>query len=127
MRSPLGSALGLGSAKEGTAHWWTQRMTSLALIPLTFWVVYSLFVLAGLTRPEAILWMQNPVNAILLVLFLVSMFYHSLMGLEVVIQDYLHLKWLKISTLIFVQFAHVLLAAVSIFMVLRLALGGGAQ
>ncbi len=127
MRSPLGNALGMGTAREGTGHWWHQRLTALALIPLTFWLVYSLIVLAGLSRAEVLLWMQNPFNAVLLLLFLVSMFYHAYLGLEVIVQDYMHAKWLKVTALIIVQFTMIVLAALSILIVLRMALAGGAS
>lgn len=123
----MGSALGHGPANEGTGHWWSERITAIALVPLTFWLVYSLFTLAALTRAEAIAWMQTPANAVLMVLFLLSMFYHSFLGLQVITEDYVHLKWLKITTIIALQFAHVLLAATSVFMVLRLAFGGSIQ
>lgn len=127
MRSPLGSALGMGAAREGTGHWWSQRVTAVALVPLTFWLIYSLIVLAGLPRAEALLWMQNPFNAVLMALFLVSMFYHSYLGVEVIIQDYMHAKWLKVTALITIQFAMILLAALSVFLVMRMALAGGAS
>lgn len=126
MRSPLGNALGLGSAGEGASNWWTERLTAVALVPLTFWLVFSLLSLAAMTREEAMLWMQSPVNAVLLVLFLLTMFYHSFLGLQVIIEDYMHRKWLKVTTLISVQFAHVFLAVISIFSVLRMALAGDA-
>jgi len=126
VRSPLGNALGLGSAGEGASNWWTERLTAVALVPLTFWLVFSLLSLAAMTREEAMLWMQSPVNAVLLVLFLLTMFYHSFLGLQVIIEDYMHRKWLKVTTLISVQFAHVFLAVISIFSVLRMALAGDA-
>lgn len=126
MRSPLGSALGLGAAKEGPGHWWSQRVTAVALVPLALWLMYSLFTLASLARADALIWMQSPFNAVLLLLFLISMFYHSFLGLQVVIEDYMHTELLRISTLIIVQFAHLLLAALSVFAVLKMALGGAA-
>lgn len=123
MRSPLGRVLGLGAAKEGTGHWWSQRLTAVALVPLVLWLVYSLILLAGQDHALVIQWVRNPVNAILLAVFLVTMFYHSSLGLEVVIGDYLHLGWLKIAVLVLVKFSHIVLAAAGVFLILRIALG----
>lgn len=126
MKSPLGTALGLGSAGEGAATWWSERLTALALVPLTFWLVFSVLNLSGMTRQEAVGWLQTPLNAVLLVLFLITMFYHSFLGLRVVIEDYVHREWMKVATLIFLKFAHLFFAALSVFAVLSIALGGGA-
>ncbi len=123
MRSPLGRVLGLGAAKEGTGHWWSQRLTAVALVPLVLWLVYSLILLAGQDHALVIQWLRNPVNAILLAVFLVTMFYHSSLGLQVVIGDYLHLGWLKIAVLVLVKFSHIVLAAAGVFLILRIALG----
>lgn len=123
MRSPLGRVLGLGAAKEGTGHWWSQRVTAVALVPLLLWLVYSLISLAGAEHATAVQWLRNPLHAILLAVFLGTMFYHSLLGVQVVVEDYLHLGWLKTGVLILVKFAHVLLAVTAVFLVLRLALG----
>lgn len=124
MRSPLGRVLGLGAAKEGPGHWWSQRVTAVALVPLVLWLVYSLLALSGQDYASVIQWLQNPLHAVLLAVFLVTMFYHSYLGLQVVIEDYLHLGWLKVAVLILLKFAHVLLVAIAVFAVLQIALGG---
>ncbi len=124
MRTPLGRVLGLGAAREGSGHWWSQRVTALALVPLTFWVVYSVISLSGMTHASVIDWMQNPYNAVLFVLFLGALFFHSFLGVQVVIQDYVHGGWLKLAALILLQFAYFALAGISIFAVLHVALGG---
>ncbi len=124
MRSPLGRVLGLGAAKEGPGHWWSQRVTAVALVPLVLWLVYSLLALSGQDYAAVIQWLRNPLHAVLLAVFLVTMFYHSYLGLQVVIEDYLHLGWLKVAVLILLKFAHVLLVAIAVFAVLQIALGG---
>lgn len=124
MKSPLGSVLGSGSAGEGTGHWWSQRLTAIALVPLVLWLAYSVVSLAGAEYSTVVAWFALPINAILFSLFVLTMFYHSYLGLQVVVEDYLHVGWIKVSTLIILQFAHVLLAAIGLFAVLRFAFGG---
>ena len=88
MRSPLGRAIGLGSAKEGVGHWWAQRVTAIALVPLAVWFVIVVVGLAGADRAVFVDWVRHPVPAVLLVLLLVATFYHGALGLQVVIEDY---------------------------------------
>src|SRR5438270_6324665 len=88
MRSPLGRAIGLGSAKEGVEHWWALRLTSIALVPLVLWFVIAVIALAGADRALLVDWIRHPVPAVLLVLLLATTFHHSALGLQVVIEDY---------------------------------------
>ncbi len=125
MRTPLGKVLGLGAAREGTGHWWSQRVTAVALIPLSFWLVYSLISLAGMEHAAVMGWLQNPLNAVLFVLFLGALFYHSFLGIQVVVEDYVHVTWLKVSLLVFTQFLYFVLAGIGMLVVLRAALVGG--
>src|SRR4029077_16355347 len=90
MRSPLGRAIGLGSAKEGVNHWWAQRVTALALVPLTLWFVIAVIGLIGADRQALGAWLHNPVAAMLMILLLVATFYHAALGLQVVIEDYVY-------------------------------------
>src|ERR1700739_4247412 len=90
MRSPLGRAIGLGSAKEGVEHWWAQRLTAIALIPLSLWFVSAVIGLAGGDLETMQNWVALPLPAILLVLLLIATFYHLSLGLQVVIDDYVH-------------------------------------
>ena len=90
MRSPLGRALGLGSAKGGTDHWWAQRVTAVALIPLIGWAVFSLLMLGRLDHDALVQWIDRPINTIALLLLLGTLFYHSELGIQVVIEDYVH-------------------------------------
>jgi succinate dehydrogenase / fumarate reductase membrane anchor subunit len=123
LRSPLGRAKGLGSAKQGVHHFWVQRVTAVALIPLTLWFVFSLAQLVGSDYGHVKHWVSTPTVAVALILFLGSLFYHSMLGVQTVIEDYVASEGTKIVTLLFSQFFHFILAAASIFAVLKVALG----
>ena len=123
-RSALGTVRGLGSAKDGTHHWWMQRVTALALIPLTIWFVVSVVALLGKDHAAFTAWVKNPISATLLVLLLAATFHHAQLGLQVVIEDYVHREGTKIAALLLVKFTAVILAGIGIFSVLRIALGG---
>lgn len=122
-RSPLGRARGLGSAREGTAHWWAQRLTALALVPLTLWVVMSLVSLIGADYSAVAGWLASPLTAVLMILLLAMTFHHAQLGVQVVIEDYVHNEALKIAGIIAVKFLALLLGLASIFAVLMIALG----
>jgi succinate dehydrogenase / fumarate reductase, membrane anchor subunit len=122
LRSPLGRVRGLGSAKEGVAHWWAQRLTALALIPLTLWFVIAVISLAGAGHARTVAWIASPVPAVLLVLLIAATFYHAVLGLQVVIEDYIHGEVLRLSLILIVKGASIVLAAAAIFAVLKLAL-----
>ncbi len=124
MKTPLGSVLGAGTAGEGTGHWWSQRVSAIAMVPLVLWLAYSVLTLASADYAAVVAWLALPINAILFGLFLLTMFYHSYLGLQVVVEDYVHVGWVKLTALIILQFAHVLLAAIGVFAVLRFAVGG---
>jgi len=114
--------LGLGSAGEGAAHWWSQRVTSVALVPLGLWFVFSLVRLPDLGYVTVAAWMAAPVNAVLLALLLGTTIYHSMLGVQVVVEDYVTHHGLKILTMLLLQFIHIVLAALGLFAVLRIAL-----
>lgn len=124
LRSPLGRAIGLGSAKEGVEHWWAQRVSAVALIVLGLWFVASVIALAGADHARVAAWLHGPLAAILTILLLAAVFYHSALGLQVVIEDYVHSEWVKISALVAVRFVCLALAVAGIFAVLRIAFGG---
>ena len=123
MRSPLGRAIGLGSAKEGVEHWWLQRITAVALVPLTLWFVIAVIRLVGADLDSVRDWVGNPLPAILLVLLLIATFYHASLGLQVVIEDYVHTELSKLGLLIIVRLACFALAVAGIFAVLGMAVG----
>ena len=124
LRTPLSQARGLGAAGEGIHHWWTQRLTALALIPLSLWVVVSIIGVVGADYPTAVQWGRSPVVAVLLLLFTASAFYHAQLGLQVVLEDYVHVGWAKVATIILSKLLMITLAFVAGFAVLRVALGG---
>jgi succinate dehydrogenase / fumarate reductase, membrane anchor subunit len=125
-RSPLGRVRGYGSAKEGVSHWWTQRLTSIALIPLSCWFVVSLLALPSLDHATVSAWMSGGVTALLLVLFVLTACWHSQLGLRVIIEDYVHEEGMKLLVLVLLGFAHVVLAAAGVLAVLRVAFAGSA-
>ena len=123
-RTPLGRARGLGSAKRGTGHWLAQRFTAVALIPLSLWFVISVMIYLRADYGTVLNWMHSPVVAVLVVLLVATLYYHAYLGLQTVIEDYVHDEWLKVSTLVLLKFICILLAAAGIFAVLRVAFGG---
>jgi succinate dehydrogenase / fumarate reductase, membrane anchor subunit len=125
LRSPLGKVLGTGSAKEGVHHWWLQRLTSIALVPLTVWFVVSLLSLGSFEHVAVITWMANSWTALLLVLFILVATWHSQLGVRVVVEDYVH-GGSKTLTLVLITFIHAVVAAAGIFAVLKVAFGGAA-
>ncbi|MSO64773.1 MAG: succinate dehydrogenase, hydrophobic membrane anchor protein [Alphaproteobacteria bacterium] len=124
LRSPLGRARGLGSAKEGASHWWHQRLSAVALVPLGGWFVVSMIVHNGAPYDQAFLWLAHPVQAGLMLLLLLFTFYHLKLGLQVVIEDYVHSEWLKVTTLMAMTGACLLVGLASALAVLSVAFGG---
>jgi succinate dehydrogenase / fumarate reductase membrane anchor subunit len=123
MRSPLGRAIGLGSAKEGVEHWWAQRITAIALVPLSLWLVSAVIGLVGADLETVQNWVGRPLPAILLVLLLIALFYHTSLGLQVVIEDYVHAELAKLGLLVVIRLLCFGLAVAGIFAVLGIALG----
>ncbi len=123
-RSPLGKVRGLGSAKDGTHHWWMQRVTALALIPLTIWFVASVVALIGKDHIAFTAWVKNPLTATLLVLLIAATFHHAQLGVQVVIEDYVHREGVKVTSILVMKGVALVLAGIGIFSVLRIAFGG---
>ncbi len=124
LRSPLGQVLGMGSAKQGVHHWWVQRLTSVALVPLSIWFLVSLLSLPSLDHAAVTAWMAQSVTALLLSLFVVVAAWHSQLGVRVIVEDYVHAPGARMLTLVASTFAHVLLASAGLLAVLRVALRG---
>lgn len=122
LRTPLGRVLGLGSAKEGTDHWWTQRVTAVSNLLLGTWFAIAIAGLPGYDYLDMMRFIANPWNGVLLTLLAASLSYHSYLGLQVVIEDYVHEPLLKIVSLLFSRFAHLLVAFASIYAILRVGL-----
>jgi succinate dehydrogenase / fumarate reductase membrane anchor subunit len=126
LRSPISRVTGLGTAKDGVGHWWSQRVTSVALVALGLWFVASLLRLPNFGHEIVTTWIAMPLNSVLLLLLIGTLVYHSQLGVQVVVEDYVHHHGLKIATMLLLTFAHVVVAALAIFAVLRIAFGGGA-
>jgi succinate dehydrogenase / fumarate reductase membrane anchor subunit len=124
LRTPLGRVRGLGSAKGGAGHWWTQRLSAVALVPLLLWLVASLVQMAGADYAHVTAWIANPVVAIILILLFGTGFYHLTLGLQVVIEDYVHNDPARLVSLVLVRFAAWILAAATIFSILKIAFRG---
>lgn len=122
LRSGLGRVRGLGSAKEGVNHWWAQRVTAIALVPLTLWFVASVILLAGADHATVSAWIARPVNTVLLLALLVSTFWHAALGLQVVIEDYIHSEGAKLVVLLGVKALLALVGLAGVVAVLRVAL-----
>jgi succinate dehydrogenase / fumarate reductase, membrane anchor subunit len=121
MRSPLGRAIGLGSAKEGVEHWWLQRITAVALVPLSLWFVIAIIRLVGADSDGVRDWVGNPLPAIMLVLLLIATFYHAALGLQVVIEDYIHAELTRLGLVVIVRLGCFALAVAGVFAVLSMA------
>ena len=121
MRSPLGRAIGLGSAKEGVEHWWLQRITAVALVPLSLWFVIAIIRLVSADSDGVRDWVANPLPAIMLVLLLIATFYHAALGLQVVIEDYIHAELTKLGLVVVVRLGCFALAVAGMFAVLSMA------
>jgi len=124
MRAPLARVRGHGSAKLGAHHWWTQRLSAIALVPLLLWFVASLTVIATADYATAVEWVRSPYNSSLLILLLGALFYHAQLGMQVVFEDYISTPWLQVASIILVRFLAMLLAVIAIVAVLRIAWGG---
>jgi len=122
MRTNLGRVRGLGSAKEGVHHWWMQRLTAIALVPLILWFVASLAGLAGAGHTETVEWLGSPLVAIAMILTVVATLYHAALGVQVVIEDYVHHEGLKFFWLIAVKFIFLIFGMAAVFSLLKLAL-----
>ncbi len=113
-----------GSAKSGAEHWWRQRLTALANVPLVIWFVVSFVSLGGASYTEARAWLGSLTNATLMVLLIVSVFWHARLGIQVIIEDYVHGRALKLAALVLLDFATVALATASIVAILTVSIGG---
>lgn len=121
LRSPLGRVRGLGSAKGGTHHWWMQRVTSIALLPLTIWFALAAASLAGASYIDTVAWIGQPWNAVLLLALIGLTFHHTAAGLQVVAEDYAKPEWAKVGGILAIKAICMLLALASALAVLKIA------
>ena len=122
----LGRVRGLGSARSGTHHWIIQRVTAIGNLLLVSWLIASLAMLPAYDHAAVTGWLAQPIVAVPMLLMIVSVFYHIRLGLQVLIEDYVHDEGLKFATLILMQFFVIGCAAVSLFSVAKIAFAGGA-
>ena len=124
LRSPLGRAIGAGSAKEGVRHWWAQRLSAAALVPLAIWFVVSMLSLPSHDYATVTAWLQQGWTAVFLILFVLTAAWHSQLGVRVVVEDYVHGNGMKSVALALVTFFHVVVAVAGVFAILKVAFGG---
>ena len=127
LRTPLAHVRGLGTAKDGTHHWWMQRVTSIALVPLVVWFAFSMLSYSRVDYAVFQQWLSRPLNAGLMVTFLVTVLYHAKLGMQVIYEDYVRPEWAMYVALLVTQFALFLLGAISIISVLKIALADPAS
>jgi len=123
-RSPLAKVRGLGSAKTGTSHWWMQRVTAVALIPLSFWLITFLDLSIHAPYQQTVDWLASPLNTVCIVAWILAVFYHAALGLQVVIEDYVAAEGLKIVSVWAVNLAFLFLAIAALIAVFRIVLAG---
>lgn len=122
LRSPLGRARGLGSARTGSRHWWAQRLTAMALVPLTLWFIFSVIHLSGAPHQAVIEWLSAPLTLGLMLALVAATFHHLQLGLQVVIEDYVHDERAKMASVLLVKALSVMMALVCIVSVLKIGL-----
>jgi succinate dehydrogenase / fumarate reductase membrane anchor subunit len=122
LRSPLGRARGLGSARAGSHHWWAQRLTALALVPLTLWFIFSVIHLTGASHRAVIDWLSAPFTLGLMLALIVATFHHLQLGVQAVIEDYVHEERAKTGAVLAVKALCMLLGLVCIVSVLKIGL-----
>ena len=124
MRSPMSRVRGLGSAKDGTGHWWAQRLSALALIPLVVWFVASVVTMAGADYVIVRAWIESPVVAGLLILLITTVFYHAHLGLQAVVEDYVHHEGTKFAAILAIKALAIVLSLTGVLAVLTILFGG---
>lgn len=126
METPLGRVRGLGSAKSGAHHWWLERLVSAATLFLFVWFAVSLVRLPSLDHGSVIEWLSSPLNAVTMLLMILTTFWHIKLGMQVIIEDYVHEDGNKVLCLVLINFATIAGAALAVFSVLKIAFGGEA-
>jgi succinate dehydrogenase / fumarate reductase membrane anchor subunit len=120
-RTPIKQARGLGASHHGAAHWWVQRLTAIGMVPLMLWLVTGIAANAGGGYLDTISWLGSPFNAVLMVLAFGVLFYHAALGLQVVLEDYVSHKGVRLGLVIAVRFLAIALATAAILAVVRIA------
>ena len=123
-RTPLSRARGLGSAKQGVHHWWAQRITAVALIPLVAWFAISLIMMSGADYAVVRAWIGSPAVMVLLTLTIVIGLHHGQLGMQEVVEDYVHSEGLKLALIVLLRFTAVFFGLAAIVAILRIGFGG---
>jgi succinate dehydrogenase / fumarate reductase membrane anchor subunit len=124
LRTPLSRARGLGSARQGVHHWWAQRITAVAVIPLVTWFAISLIMLSGADYAVVRAWIGSPVVMVLLTLTIVIGLHHGQLGMQEVVEDYVHGEGLKLALIVLLRFTAVFFGLAAIVAILRIGFGG---
>ena len=124
LRTPLSRARGLGSARAGVHHWWAQRITAVAMIPLVAWFAISLIMMSGADYAVVRAWIGSPVVMVLLTLTIVIGLHHGQLGMQVVIEDYVHNDGMKLALIVLMRFIAVFFGLAGIVAILRIGFGG---
>ena len=124
--TPLNRVLGLGTAKGAADHWWAQRLTAVALLPLGLWFAASLLTLVDFSYATVSAWLRGPLTSILMLLLVLAVGYHSYLGVQVVVEDYVATKALKIAALVGSTLAHWALSIAALYAILKIAFGSAA-
>jgi succinate dehydrogenase / fumarate reductase, membrane anchor subunit len=124
LRTPLSRARGLGSAKQGVHHWWAQRITAVALIPLVVWFAISLIMMSGADYAVVRAWIGSPVVMVLLTLTIVIGLHHGQLGMQEVVEDYVHSEGVKLALIVLLRFVAVFFGLAAIVAILRIGFGG---
>ena len=123
-QTPLARARGLGSSRTGSHHWWRQRVTAIALIPLSVWLGLALAHLPVIDYQDLVAWIRAPWNTILLLSFIILGFFHAMLGVQTVVEDYVQRDWLKILTLVGIKLVLAFLTVAAVFATLRIVFVG---
>jgi len=123
-QTPLAKVRGLGSAKAGTGHFWMQRITAITLIPLSLWMVLYTKQLLTVSHEQIIVWLAGPLDSILAIAWVIAAFYHAVLGLQVVIEDYVHTEWRKITSIWLMKLTFLFFAIAAIVAIFRISMIG---
>lgn len=123
LRNPLANAHNHGSAGDGVGHWWAQRFSAILLVGLTVWLVLAMGSLIGASHGEAVTWLGQPFNAAMAILFVSTSLYHARLGLQVIIEDYVHQRSLEVALQLLVKIAMILSGLVAVLAILKVAFG----
>lgn len=122
LKNPMARARNLGSAHEGLHHWIAQRISAIVLIPLTYWLCWSAIGLVHADHAAVAAWLAQPCNTILMIMTVITMFYHAILGCQVVIEDYLHTEWFKIAKLVSMKIVLFTACVACLYAILKVAL-----